>query len=51
LDEIVVITWAHDPLVQQASYALLAEEMGLGQPAGGLKRVLSSKTSEPIFSL
>ena len=29
LDEIVVITWAHDPVVQQCSYALLAQELGL----------------------
>ncbi len=29
LDEIVVITWAHDPVVQQRSYALLAQELGL----------------------
>jgi len=33
LDEIVVITWAHDPQVQEQSYTLLAQEMGLmGQP-------------------
>ncbi len=51
LDEIVVITWAHDPLVQQASYALLAEEMGLGQAAGGLKRAFPTKVAEPILSL
>jgi luciferase family oxidoreductase group 1 len=29
LDEIVVITWAHDPQVQKDSYALLAQELGL----------------------
>ena len=29
LDEIVVITWAHDHAVQRASYALLASEFGL----------------------
>ena len=29
LDEIVVITWAHEPEVQQRSYALLAQELGL----------------------
>ena len=29
LDEIVVNTWAHDPSVRRASYALLAREFGL----------------------
>jgi hypothetical protein len=29
LNEIVVITWAHDPQAQKDSYALLAQEMGL----------------------
>ena len=29
LEEVVVITWAHDPKVQEQSYALLAQEMGL----------------------
>ena len=34
LDEIVVNTWAHDPLVRQHSYRLLAEANGqLGAPA------------------
>ena len=30
LDEIVVNTWAHDPVVRRTSYALLAEEFALG---------------------
>ena len=30
LDEIVVNTWAHDPEVRRRSYALLAQEFGLG---------------------
>jgi luciferase family oxidoreductase group 1 len=30
LDEIVVNTWAHDPVVRRHSYALLAREFGLG---------------------
>jgi alkanesulfonate monooxygenase SsuD/methylene tetrahydromethanopterin reductase-like flavin-dependent oxidoreductase (luciferase family) len=30
LDEIVVITWAHDPQAQKDSYALLAQELSLG---------------------
>ena len=29
LDEVVVNTWAHDPAVRRASYALLAEAYGL----------------------
>jgi len=29
LDEVVVITWAHDPQVQKDSYSLLAQELGL----------------------
>lgn len=29
LDEIVIITWAHDPAVRRHSYALLAREFGL----------------------
>ena len=29
LDEIVVITWAHDPQDQEQSYSLLAQELGL----------------------
>ena len=30
IDEIVVLTWAHDPAVQKRSYELLAEEFKLG---------------------
>ncbi len=30
LDEIVINTWAHDPQVRRTSYALLANEFGLG---------------------
>ena len=33
LDELVVNTWAHDPEVRRHSYALLADEFGLGSPA------------------
>jgi alkanesulfonate monooxygenase SsuD/methylene tetrahydromethanopterin reductase-like flavin-dependent oxidoreductase (luciferase family) len=29
LDEVVINTWAHDPAVRRASYALLAERFGL----------------------
>ena len=29
LDELVVNTWAHDPVVRRKSYALLAAEFGL----------------------
>ena len=30
LDEIVINTWAHDPAVRRHSYALIAQEFGLG---------------------
>ena len=33
LTELVVNTWAHDPAVRQRSYALLAQEFGLGAGA------------------
>jgi luciferase family oxidoreductase group 1 len=33
VDEIVVITWAHDPAVRRRSYELLAQEFGLGDAA------------------
>ncbi len=33
LDEIVINTWAHDPAVRHASYALLAAEFGLAHKA------------------
>lgn len=32
LDELVVITWAHDPQVRRHSYALLAQEFALDRP-------------------
>ena len=31
LDEIVINTWAHDPLVRRHSYALLAREFGMSE--------------------
>jgi hypothetical protein len=31
LDELVINTWAHDPVVRRRSYTLLAEEFGLPQ--------------------
>jgi alkanesulfonate monooxygenase SsuD/methylene tetrahydromethanopterin reductase-like flavin-dependent oxidoreductase (luciferase family) len=30
VDELVVITWAHDPAAQMRSYELLAQEFALG---------------------
>ena len=48
LDEIVVITWAHDPLVQQTSYALLAQEMGLGKEGQAAPPSLQTKSPEVI---
>jgi len=30
LDEIVIVTWTHDPAVRHRSYELLAEVFGLG---------------------
>jgi luciferase family oxidoreductase group 1 len=33
LDELVINTWAHDPQVRRRSYALLAQEFGLGAPS------------------
>jgi len=43
IDEIVVITWTHDPVHQRRSYELLAQEFAWGQQA-------SSPQVEPAFS-
>ena len=32
LDELVVVTWTHDPAPRQRSYELLAEAFGLAAP-------------------
>jgi alkanesulfonate monooxygenase SsuD/methylene tetrahydromethanopterin reductase-like flavin-dependent oxidoreductase (luciferase family) len=34
VDEVVVITWTHDPQAQRRSYELLAKEFGLTSVAG-----------------
>ncbi len=35
LDELVVVTWTHDPAPRQRSYELLAEAFGLATPPAG----------------
>jgi alkanesulfonate monooxygenase SsuD/methylene tetrahydromethanopterin reductase-like flavin-dependent oxidoreductase (luciferase family) len=35
LDEIVINTWAHDPVARRTSYALIAGEFGLGNGTAG----------------
>ena len=42
LDEVVVITWAHDPKVQEQSYTLLAQEMGLTAQHNGFNAGLKA---------
>ena len=43
IDEIVVITWTHDPVHQRRSYELLAQEFAWGQQA-------SSRQLEPALN-
>ncbi len=43
VQELVVVTWAHDPAVRRRSYALLAEEFGLG----GVTPNLSAQGDSP----
>jgi hypothetical protein len=42
IDEIVLITWTHDPVHQRRSYELLAQEFAWGQQA-------PSRQLEPAF--
>ena len=43
LDEIVVLTWAHDPAARRTSYRLLAQEFGITGPAPSNQSVASGE--------
>ena len=47
LDEVVVNTWAHEPAARRRSYALLAEEFGLGAADARRSDAHASSLSRP----